>query len=120
MQDTGIEVSALEALRELAGVVGQAAETLWPMAVKATWANSVSLAAFNGFFMLLALVAIPIAWKLTKRIPKLDLEPEPRWVVLGVVLVVCAFVLIGSAMDMQRAVPGLIAPEGVTLFKLLK
>ena len=117
MQDPAIEDKVLDALREFAGVVGQTAETLWPMAVKATWAESFSAVAVSSVVLLFVSIMIPFLWGVSKRYPQnsdartaLSILPSVFGILFGLVSVV----FIGLWL------PGLIAPEGITLFELLK
>lgn len=116
MQESGMEGKVLEALRELAGAVDQTAETLWPMAVEATWAKSITSVAISGFLLLFMFAAAPVAWKMAKRFPDEDRMVFTR-VVTGVL---CLLVFVISMVGIETALPGLIAPEGITLFELLK
>jgi len=117
MQDTGIEDKVIDALRELAGAVGQTAETLWPMAVEATWAKAISTVAVCGFVSLFLAIVALVCWKVAKRFPE---GSEPRFAFTIVPSVVWVFIFIHLAIAVHSALPSLIAPEGITLFRLLK
>ena len=116
MQDPTIEDKVLGALRELAGVVGETAETLWPMAVEATWAQGVTNIAIAA---LLATVACVGAYLIKRNWKGLCEHDNEAAVCVPAVFISIIFLIFGGLL-LSNGLPRLLAPEGMTLLELLK
>jgi len=112
MQETSGVDKVLVVLREFAGEVGQTAETLWPMAVQATWAQSLTYLIIGCCVSLTGLAALTVLIKNRKSI-----EDQVGWTI-GVILSGLTS-LVSLSIGMAEGLPGVISPEGVTLLKLL-
>jgi hypothetical protein len=115
MQDKETADKVLTMLRELAGCVGQTAETLWPMAVRATYAEAITALAM-GFVGVVAGAALALvsAKKIPPQESQYDFPARELGMALGVaVMLIAAFTSLGCGL------PSLIAPEGMTLRLLL-
>lgn len=108
-----IEDKVVAALRELAGAVGETAEKLWPMAVKATWAEGI--AGMAGCLLAATFLGIAalVAWRTKPESPDGRLS---RYFVLGFAAIgAFSFLVCGTFVNLSD----ILAPEGRTLFKLL-
>lgn len=115
MQDQSVD-KVLDALRELAGVAGKTAETLWPMAVQATWAESLAILLSGLLASVVAVVAAALVWRISSTFN----DEEARSMCRTLSFVIAALT-VGLAVPfcVAKSLPGLLSPEGVTLMKIL-
>jgi hypothetical protein len=114
MQDPGIADKVIAALRELAGAAGQAVEKLWPMAVKAAWADGFAVLLAGGFVALALGFTLRFMWKL--EIPK---DSDAEHVRYGISAAVMLFIILTVVTTLNCGLPYVLAPEGKTIFRIL-
>ena len=116
MQDQAhVADKVIGALKELAGAAGQATETLWPMAVKATFASGVSTLVAMLALAILGIFVVKWAIHIDVRESRvIDDFGKGLFCFLGFVCIVIGF-MVGSL----EGLPLVIAPEGYTLLKIL-
>ena len=109
-----MDQKTLDALRELAGGIGQTVEKLWPMAVQVIFARGVSLAVLLIALMIVATVSF--RWSFTSKFKdeKGSEEPLFAWRMISIGVFVIALICL-----CEHALPMILAPEGSALFKLL-
>jgi asparagine N-glycosylation enzyme membrane subunit Stt3 len=115
MQDAGqVAGKALEMLKELAGVAGSTVEKLWPMAVRATYAEGITSLVIGGVVATVAALLLVWTWK-TKQFEEDDFLPIK--VIASIMCIAATVVAIGIALD--AGLPKIIAPEGCTINRML-
>ena len=115
MQEQAIDGKVLDALRDLAGTLGQTAETLWPMAVQATWAKGVCSMIVGLIIVSLAVTLMAFAIRSAVKGGDFD-DPMPFLIAGVITLVVGGF---GLGVALIDGLSRVLAPEGFTLMKLL-
>lgn len=117
MQDQVIEGKVLDALRDLAGTIGQTAETLWPMAVQATWAKGMTCLVMA----ILAAVVLPMAMRRVLTYAKTMKDREDAWLVTVFTFIFGVIgITVGVCVGVVEGLPSVIAPEGITLLEILR
>ena len=117
MQDPAVVDKVLATLKELAGTMGATAEAMWPMAVKAVFAQGVATLISGIFVAVISIIAFVFAWRFNKSgyCDRYIAQPL-ACTIMG--LAVIAFITSGIVVC-QHGLVNILAPEGQTIRMLL-
>ena len=117
MQDPATVDKVLATLKELAGTMGATAEAMWPMAVKAVFAQGVANIISGIFIAVISIVIFVFAWRFNKSGYCDRYVAQPlACIMMG--LAVVAFIVSGIVVCGHGLV-NILAPEGQAIRMLL-